>query len=657
MRLGFFTSLWIRGSSPRGFVLALCWMLLFGLCAPVQAKRIALVIGNDAYEHVNKLQKAGNDAAAMARELSAAGFEVQLHLNLNYRSMVRAVEALSKRITGGDEVVVFFAGHGVQIKTGSFMLPTDIEATTESEVEKTAYGVNDLTEKLSEAKAAFALVVVDACRDNPLKAAGRSVGNSRGLSAIEPPKGQMVIYSASRGQQALDRLNDKDPNPNGVFTREFIAKMRKPGLKIEDLVRDVQDSVEALAQTIKHEQRPAIYNEARGNFYFFGPTTVQVAPSAPVAPAAPAAITADREERFWEDAKAAGNQEAYEAYLESYPKGRYASLARANLARLNAAKAAAQKLAADAVAERANKAEQERRAAEEAQKAAQRAASERLAAAEAAAKEQQRLAMEAQAKEQARVAAEAAQRQAAARLAELPQPGQTIKDCADCQEMVVIPAGSFDMGSNDNTDERPVHRVNVPSFLIGKTEVTQGQWRAVMGSNPSSFSQCGDDCPVENVRWDDAQDFAGRLSQKTGKTYRLPSEAEWEYAARAGTSTKWSFGDNESQLSDYAWYLGNSKRWFGGAQTQRVAQKRPNAFGLFDMHGNVWEWTQDCWHDNYTGAPSDGSAWTTGCSGSYRVLRGGSWGGFPAVLRSAYRGGDSPGYRGGGNGLRLVRTP
>ena len=297
MHLGFFTalgSLAVMARSPRGCVLALCWMLLIGLCAPVQAKRIALVIGNDAYEHVNKLQKAGNDATAMARELSAAGFEVQLHLNLNYRSMVRAVEALSKRITGGDEVVVFFAGHGVQIKTGSFMLPTDIEATTESEVEKTAYGVNDLTEKLSEAKAAFALVVVDACRDNPLKAAGRSVGNSRGLSAIEPPKGQMVIYSASRGQQALDRLNDKDPNPNGVFTREFIAKMRKPGLKIEDLVRGVQDSVEALAQTIKHEQRPAIYNEARGNFYFFGPTTVQVAPPAPVAPAAPAAFASSQ---------------------------------------------------------------------------------------------------------------------------------------------------------------------------------------------------------------------------------------------------------------------------------------------------------------------------------------------------------------------------
>ncbi len=623
MNLGFFTSSGVMARSPRGFILALCWMLLFGLCAPVQAKRIALVIGNDAYEHVNKLQKAGNDAKAMARELSAAGFEVQLHLNLNYRSMVRAVEALSKRITGGDEVVVFFAGHGVQIKTGSFMLPTDIEATTESEVEKTAYGVNDLTEKLSEAKAAFALVVVDACRDNPLKAAGRSVGNSRGLSAIEPPKGQMVIYSASRGQQALDRLNDKDPNPNGVFTREFIAKMRKPGLKIEDLVRDVQDSVEALAQTIKHEQRPAIYNEARGNFYFFGPTTVIVGPQAPAKP---------------------------EAVAPSVRPGQVQGLSLADLEREEATRKewtdwqGRMKADFDKTAAFAGSADLMAKAWERFL----------VAWAQDNPMSTQDEALRAQALEKRDVARQASA-QAPQVVAQPPvasSAGQTIKDCSDCPEMVVIPAGSFAMGSNEDASERPVHRVNVPSFLIGKTEVTQGQWKAVMGSNPSLFSRCGEDCPVEQVSWNEAQQFAQRLSQKTGKQYRLPSEAEWEYAARAGTSTKWSFGDNESQLGDYAWFRDNSQ-----SETQRVAQKRPNAFGLFDMHGNVWEWTQDCWHDNYTGALTDGRAWTTGCSGSFRVLRGGSWSGNPAILRSAVRGGNTPDDRSGlSGGLRLART-
>ena len=235
----------------------------------------------------------------------------------------------------------------------------------------------------------------------------------------------------------------------------------------------------------------------------------------------------------------------------------------------------------------------------------------------------------------------------------VPRAGQIVKDCADCPEMVVIPAGSFEMGSNESVSERPVHRVNVPSFLIGKTEVTQGQWKAVMGSNPSRFSQCGDDCPVDSVSWSDAQEFAQRLSQKTGKQYRLPSEAEWEYAARAGRHTKWSFGDNKSQLSDYAWFRDNSQ-----SKTQRVAQKRPNAFGLFDMHGNVWEWVQDCWHGNYTGAPTDGSAWTTACLDSnYRVLRGGSWNYGPANLRSANRNRDTPDDRNINYGLRLARTP
>ena len=233
-----------------------------------------------------------------------------------------------------------------------------------------------------------------------------------------------------------------------------------------------------------------------------------------------------------------------------------------------------------------------------------------------------------------------------------PMPA-VIKDCADCPEMVVIPAGSFEMGSNEKADEQPVHRVNVLSFLIGKTEVTQGQWKAVMGSNPSYFSICGDDCPVEQVSWDQAQEFAQRLSQRTGKQYRLPSEAEWEYAARAGSNAKWSFGDAEYQLGDHAWSSANSQN-----RTQRAAQKRPNAFGLFDMHGNVWEWVQDCWHGDYSGAPTDGSAWTTGCksSSSSRVLRGGSWFFYPAMLRSAIRFGNSHGNRDNVNGLRLART-
>jgi hypothetical protein len=318
--------------------LSLCTVLC--LCAlPVHAKRVALVVGNDNYQHVPKLQKAGNDAVAMATELRGAGFEVILHKDLNYRAMVRAMESLYNSITGGDEVVVFFAGHGVQIKNGSFLLPTDIEATSESEVEKTSYALSDLMEQLGAAKAAFSLVLVDACRDNPLKSRSRNVGAVRGLNPPDPPKGQMVVYSASRGQQALDRLGDKDTNPNSVFTREFISRMRRPGLRVEDLVREIQDSVELLARSVSHEQRPALYNEARGNFYFFEPATA-AAPTTAVGQGAPSGNAglneAQREDRFWEDTKSAGNRDGYQAYLDLYPKGRYANLARANITRLTA---------------------------------------------------------------------------------------------------------------------------------------------------------------------------------------------------------------------------------------------------------------------------------------------------------------------------------
>ena len=235
--------------------------------------------------------------------------------------------------------------------------------------------------------------------------------------------------------------------------------------------------------------------------------------------------------------------------------------------------------------------------------------------------------------------------------------GQTFKDCVDCPEMVKIPAGIFEMGSEEEADERPIHRVKVSSFLIGRTEVTQGQWKAVMGIDPSRFSHFGDDSPVEQISWDDAKAFAHKLSQKTGKNYRLPSEAEWEYAARAGTTTKWSFGDSDDQLAEYGWHIRNSFAWHGQNRPQRAAQRKFNAFGLFDMHGNVWEWVEDCYHVNYREAPTDGSAWTTACSNSNRVLRGGSWIDFSVSLRSAYRNGVAPGVRYSYVGVRIARTP
>ncbi len=226
------------------------------------------------------------------------------------------------------------------------------------------------------------------------------------------------------------------------------------------------------------------------------------------------------------------------------------------------------------------------------------------------------------------------------------RPGDTFKDCEECPEMVVIPPGQFRMGdlSGDGADaEKPVHDVRVDySFAVGKFEVTQAQWRAMMGSNPSRFK--GDNRPVEQVSWDDAKTFVDRLSAKTGNDYRLLSEAEWEYVARAGTRTKYHWGD--------AFSASKAAR---GASPEPVGRYEPNAFGLHDMLGNLWEWTEDCWNKSYTGSPADGSAWLSG-SCSRRVLRGGSWGIRPGSLRAALRSWLGTGNRSSYLGFRVART-
>jgi formylglycine-generating enzyme required for sulfatase activity len=216
-------------------------------------------------------------------------------------------------------------------------------------------------------------------------------------------------------------------------------------------------------------------------------------------------------------------------------------------------------------------------------------------------------------------------------------------------EFVLIPAGTFQMGSSKgDDDERPVHTVTLSRpFYLGTTEVTQGQWAAVMGSNPSQYK--GRDHPVEQVSWEEVQRFIKQLNAKEGSSlYRLPTEAEWEYAARAGTRSAWSFGDEERSLGTYAWYGDNA-----GNRTHPVGQKRPNGWGLYDMHGNVREWVQD-WYGPYpSGAVTDPQGPR---SGSNRVIRDGSWDNSASYCRSALRSSYAPDISSVDLGFRLLRT-
>ncbi len=208
-------------------------------------------------------------------------------------------------------------------------------------------------------------------------------------------------------------------------------------------------------------------------------------------------------------------------------------------------------------------------------------------------------------------------------------------------DMVYIPGGTFMMGApkgeeGRSGDEGPQHEVTIAPFYMGKYSVTQAQWQAVMGNNPSNFK--GEKRPVENISWDDAVKFCQKVSELTGKPYRLPSEAEWEYACRAGTTTPFYFGktittDLANYNGDFTYAKGPKGKY--RKQTTEVGIFPPNAFGLYDMHGNVWEWCADPWHDNYEGAPTDGSVWKG--DSADRLLRGGSWYVVPSYCRCAYR--------------------
>jgi formylglycine-generating enzyme required for sulfatase activity len=363
------------------------------------------------------------------------------------------------------------------------------------------------------------------------------------------------------------------------------------------------------------------------------------------------------------------------------------------------AEEAEQQRAADAKAEQ----ERQTRAAAEVMRRAEAAEQQRVADAKAAEQERQaRLAAEAEAAskaeaaeprraagakaEQERFRAEAEARRDPARALK-PGSGQSFRDrlvdgqpCPTCPEMVVVPAGDLMMGSPEDErgrsdEEGPQHQVTIANpFAIGKFPVTRGEFAAFVretgykpeggcdvwsGSewrhlpdrswrSPTSFDQ-DDRHPVVCVNWHDAKAFATWLSNKVGKPYRLLTEAEREYAARAKTATRYSFGNDEAWLSEYAWYQANS----GGA-THPVGEKKPNAFGLLDMHGNVWAWCEDIWHSSYHGAPSDGSAWQTGDT-PFRVLRGGSWYRDANGLRSAFRITLSPDGRYNDVGFRVAR--
>ena len=477
MRLRLFTSFAFQLPGPGGVLLALDGrhlvffaLLLLGLCGSANAKRVALVIGNDQYQTIAKLSNARNDASLIASVLTKAGFAVTQANDLGRERLWGTIDAFKAGVNKGDEVVFYFAGHGVQIGPAQLLLATDINSRTEAQLQRDGVPLVDVQDALKDAR--VAIFRIDACRDNPFPKQGlRSLGATRGLLPPEPSAGQIIMMSAGRNQRALDNVPGQT-RANGLFTWELAQVIQTPGIEIRSAMERVKDAVDDKARAANHEQRPSLVNDLRGNFYFFaspvaGPDNA-VRPG-PVA-VAPALTAAQLEEKFWDDAKAAGNRDAFEAYLETYPKGRYVSLARANIARLsNLNVVIAPIVKVPPVV--------------------------------------------------APVITPPVTKPVITNPARV--PGTVFKDCNDCPEMVVIPAGSFEMGGQAGKalfEETPRHRVTLSAFVMGRTEVTQGQWRSLMGGNPSLYPACGDACPVELVGWAETKLFISKLNAKTGNT-------------------------------------------------------------------------------------------------------------------------------------------
>jgi len=316
------------------------------MAGPLQAtelpapKRVALVMGNDQYQYVSKLERAGSDARSVAKALEAAQFSTRVLVNANRSQMSRAINRFVAELKDGGVGVFFFAGHGVQINNQNFLIPVDFQDyRVKGDIADQSISLQSLQDKLAEARAKFTLLVVDACRDNPLpRKAGRALGATRGLAQASSAEGQIVVFSAGANQQALDKLTDQDENPNGLFTREFLPWIAKPGVTIRDAVLGVRSAVRATARSVNHEQFPAIYDQAEGDFYFHPPSVARQNTTAPVA-SAPSELTASARAELaaWEQVRASRSEAEMLAFLERYPKGQFADIAQARLDGLRAA--------------------------------------------------------------------------------------------------------------------------------------------------------------------------------------------------------------------------------------------------------------------------------------------------------------------------------
>jgi formylglycine-generating enzyme required for sulfatase activity len=574
--------------------------------------RAALVIGNADYP-VSTLANAARDAQSVADTLRAQGFDVVLRTNATTQQMRDALADFGRHLRAGGIAVFYFAGHGLQAGSSTLLASASADPRVPSTLMTASIDLSSVLDTLSAPRPhALNLVVLDTCLTQPF---GPTV------AAILLPAQSLVAFAAAQGAQAADGTR------HGVFTGEWLREIANaPDESIDSMFAHVSDRV---TQATRGMQRPWTVSTLTALTHVFAspnPTLSKDDSSdAVVALNSRGVLATDSNEQyelaFWDSIKNSNYASDYEAYLKAYPNGRFTPLANARIERLKAA-ASTTPPATHAASSPAPT---------PTPKAATTPTPAPKAAATSAA--------------------------APAPTLVLAATGAESKDCAACPAMIPLPAGSFMMGSNiGDPSEKPPHYVSIAAaFAISRYVVTVGQWNACADVNGcpklSTENSSMKNAPARDLSWDDAQAYVNWLSKVTGKTYRLPTEAEWEYADRAGTTTKYWWGDQMRKGVANCKACGDP---YHKEAPEPVGSFAANPIGLYDMNGNVWEWVSDCWHNSYKGAPTDGSTWDTpGCN--MRVIRGGSWREGDDYMLSSTRFKYSPSVRQSQNGFRVIK--
>ena len=597
-------------------------------------RRVALVVGNAAYEGAAALRTTRKDARDMAEALKKLGFETVLGVDLDQDQFASTMETFARALDGADIGLFFYAGHGLQLDERNYLVSVNAQLGNEFLVSSETIALDAIV-RLMESKVATNIVLLDASRANPLAenlrrslaALRRSTTVGKGLARIETAnRDTMVAYAAAPGQEAADGGEGNSP-----FTAALLKRIAEPGLEISVMLKQVTADVR---EATRDRQRPQQLGDMSRRVYFAAPPVTDAASpeSSPAAPLPPPDVQSaeDRslEIAFWTSARTANECDAIRAYLLRYPKGVFVELARLSEARLCKPERTV------TMVETAPQPPPPVSPAVPNPSAAAPSQAPRTAPASPAPPS---------------VAAVKPP-------ANLPPAGaaaNSFRDCERCPEMINLPGGHFTMGSNEDASERPPHEVTVPAFALGRYPVTIGEWRHCVADKACGYAPSGDDnLPVYNVSWTDAQEYVSWLSRATQKKYRLPSESEWEYAARAGTTTRYWWGNS----------LLPGKAACKGCGTDanadlpiRVGAFAANPLGLHDMTGGVAQWVADCWAKDHQGAPRNGAARELPNCRRY-VLRGGSWKNDSGYLRSSSRDHYDAAVRYPAHGFRVARS-